>query len=141
MRLYILLTTTLLLFGVSSGEISPTTNNNPALRYSSYQTTPICQPASDFARPKNIFDLQVLLLEAKLKHSTLKAVGSRHSATDIICTDGTPVIMEAFNTTRMSPDGNSATLGAGLTLGEALEFLEQNGRTFPIVPQYRKLHN
>ncbi|XP_021946992.1 probable L-gulonolactone oxidase 1 [Folsomia candida] len=109
---------------------------DPSLVYTSYQTTPICTPSSEFKTPQSILELQTILLTARLFNQKVKPLGSRHSATDIICTDGIPISMEAFDSAKMNSDG-TATVGAGMTMGAAVEFLQARGRTLIVVPQFR----
>ena len=65
----------------------------------------------------------------------IEALGARYSITDITCTDRIPVSMRHFNYAIYNQDG-TATFGAGIEVGSAMEFLEQQNRTIPIVPAY-----
>lgn len=72
------------------------------------------------------------------ENKTVKAFGSRHSITDIICTDGYPVSMKHFDHAIDNEDG-TATFGAGIELQDAMIFLEKNGRTLISLPTFGKL--
>jgi len=65
----------------------------------------------------------------------VKAFGSRHSITDIICTDGIPISMSRIKYKRLNRDG-TATFGAGIQLHEAMEFLESRQLSLEMVPAF-----
>lgn len=73
--------------------------------------------------------------EAIKRGVKVKAIGARHSQTDIICTDGIPVDMHGLRTFQMNPD-NTATIGAGVNVRDATEFLRQNGRALRTIPGF-----
>ncbi len=77
-----------------------------------------------------------IVKEAIDRGVTVKALGSRHSQTDIICTEGIPIDMRGLDSREMSSDNTRATFGAGITLYEAGEYLRQNGRAFRTTPAY-----
>jgi len=66
---------------------------------------------------------------------TVKAFGSRHSITDVICTDGIPISMKNFNYKQINSDG-TATFGSGLELHDAMEYLEEQGLSLIMVPTF-----
>jgi len=103
--------------------------------YTSVQTTPFCTPSSEIVAPKSLSELEHLVAEAFKTGGAIKPLGARHSVTDIICTEGTPVSMENFKIMLMNQDG-TATFGAGVTFGEAHSFLETNGRSLIQSPFY-----
>jgi len=129
MRLFVFLT---LLYCVHG-------SSNSSLWYTSFQNTTICKPATSLTTPKTTFELQELIKQSKLSHSSLKPIGRCHGSTGIICTDGTPITMKAFSTQRLNEDG-SASFGAGITLEAALEFLQLHGKTFESIPMFRKFY-
>jgi hypothetical protein len=65
----------------------------------------------------------------------VKPFGSRHSQTDIICTEGIPVETYGLNWMRLNPD-NTATFGTGVSLYEATTFLRERGRAVRTTPAY-----
>lgn len=86
--------------------------------------------------PKTIADVVNIVEEAIDRGVKVKAIGSRHSQTDIICTEGIPIVMSGLNSCKMNADNVTATFGAGITLYEAGEFLLQNGRALRTTPAY-----
>ncbi len=58
-----------------------------------------------------------------------------HSATDIICTPGIPIVMRGVGGMRMNPD-MSVSAGAGVTLRELTDYLQLSGRALRTVPGY-----
>jgi len=79
--------------------------------------------------------LILLVQNAILNGEKVKAFGSRHSISDIICTDGIPISMANINHNKINDDGR-ATFGAGLEMYEALEFLEMNKLSLNNVPTF-----
>jgi L-gulonolactone oxidase len=67
----------------------------------------------------------------------VKAFGMRHSITDAICTNGIPVSMLKFISATLNGDG-SATFGAGITLEDALKFLQFNNLSLIHMPAYSR---
>jgi L-gulonolactone oxidase len=67
----------------------------------------------------------------------VKAVGTRHSITDTICTDGIPVSMIKLNSAILNDDG-SVTFGAGITLEDALKFLQTLNLSLIHMPAYSR---
>lgn len=66
----------------------------------------------------------------------MKAFGSRHSQTDIICTDGIPIDARGLQSYKMHDDGVHATFGAGVNLRDASTFLRKYNRGFRTTPAY-----
>jgi len=104
-------------------------------KYSSYRKIPECNPSDYFRYPSSLQDVLDIVQEAIARNTTVKAFGSRHSQTDIICTDGIPVDTMRLNWMNLNPD-NSVTLGAGVTLHDATTFLKFRGRAFKTTPAY-----
>jgi L-gulonolactone oxidase len=65
----------------------------------------------------------------------VKAVGTRHSVTDTICTNGIPVSMIKLNSAILNDDGSS-TFGAGIILEDALKFLQTFNLSLIHMPSY-----
>jgi L-gulonolactone oxidase len=107
----------------------------PQKEYSSYVKMPHCSPSDYFRYPKSLEDVVSIVKEAIQRNTTLKAFGSRHSQTDIICTEGIPVETFGLNWMRLNPD-NTATFGSGVSLREATEFLRKRGRAVRTTPGY-----
>jgi len=140
MRLIILLSSLIFIFNnpVScSLSILPTTPATPPPKtYSSYRPIPLCSPSDYFRYPQSEADVIAIVQEAIRRNTTVKAFGARHSQTDIICTGGIPVSTYGLNWKSLDPTTNVVTLGAGVILREATEFLRQNGRALKTTPAY-----
>jgi len=74
-------------------------------------------------------------LSAIRNGKTVKAIGSRHSLTDVICTDGIPIDMHYINYT-IANDDDTATVGGGAEMIDVLEFLHDNGKSLIHVPTF-----
>lgn len=81
--------------------------------YSSAIPNPVCRPAEAIQYPKSVDDVVKIVKYAMKKGLTVKAFGHRHSATDIICTDGIPVDMQGLQSFKMNDD-DTATFAAGI---------------------------
>jgi FAD/FMN-containing dehydrogenase len=79
--------------------------------------------------------VQQIVLHAISQKQTVKAIGSRHSIQDIICTDGIPISMSNINYTIDNGDG-TVTFGAGIELNDAMEFLESINKTLIMIPAF-----
>lgn len=86
--------------------------------------------------PKTTQEVVKIVKEAISRGVKVKPFGSRHSQTDIICTEGIPVDMTKLTSSRMNEDNVTATFGSGITLWEAGEFLRQHDRSFRNTPAY-----
>lgn len=85
--------------------------------------------------PANADEVVAIVQEAIRRGVTVKALGARHSQTDILCTEGIPVDMNKFKSRQMNSD-NTATFGPGVTIHEAGEFLLGYGRSLRTTPAY-----
>ncbi|KAJ6638939.1 L-gulono-1,4-lactone dehydrogenase, partial [Pseudolycoriella hygida] len=103
--------------------------------YSSYVKYPSCNATEGIRYPKTIDDVVAIIKEAIAKKITVKAFGSRHSQTDIICTEGIPVDMTGLQWQKMNAD-NTATVGAGTNLHDTTAFLRLYGRAFKTTPAF-----
>lgn len=74
--------------------------------------------------------------EAIYRGITVKIFGERHSQTDIICTDGIPVDSRGLRYFQMNDDGVTATIGSGVNLRDATEFLRSHGRGLRTTPAF-----
>ncbi|XP_037049943.1 L-gulono-1,4-lactone dehydrogenase-like [Bradysia coprophila] len=101
--------------------------------YSSYRRYPVCKPIASIRYPKNTDDVVGIVKEAISKGLKVKAFGSRHSQTDIICTEGIPVDMTGLRAARMNDD-DTATFGAGLNVHEITSFLRLYDRGLENLP-------
>ncbi|KAJ6635180.1 L-gulonolactone oxidase 2 [Pseudolycoriella hygida] len=106
--------------------------------YTSYLPSPACNPSDYMRYPKTADEVVAIVNEAIATGKKVKAFGTRHSQTDIICTDGIPVDMKNINFAKMNADG-TATFGAGILLNEAGKFLLQHGRAFRLTPAFSGL--
>lgn len=78
--------------------------------------------------PKNISQLVDQVNEWIVKGLTMKVIGSLHSITDIICTDGVPISLKHINHSVENGDG-TWSFGAGIELIDALLLMEQRKKT------------
>ncbi|XP_037041553.1 L-gulonolactone oxidase-like isoform X1 [Bradysia coprophila] len=104
--------------------------------YTSYRRYPLCAPSDYMRYPKTTADVVSIVKEAIARGVKVKAFGSRHSQTDIICTEGIPVDMTGLNFCKMNTDRVTATFGAGTLLFDAGEFLHRNGRALRTMAAY-----
>lgn len=95
----------------------------------------MCRASDDIRYPTNFSQVVAIVNEAIKRGVTVKAFGERHSATDIICTDGIPIDMRELKSYTMNCD-DTATFGAGVTLQEAGDYLVQYERAFKVMPAY-----
>lgn len=86
--------------------------------------------------PKTTEDVVSIVKEAISRGVKIKPFRSRHSQTDIICTEGIPVDMTKLTSRQMNSDGVTATFGSGITLWEAGKFLQEHNRAFRNTPAY-----
>jgi len=105
--------------------------------YRSYQTTIYCNASAPIQEPRNVSSIVGILQSAHSAGQTVKAFGSRHSITDVICTEGIPIFMGHINHKQINADG-SATFGAGIELQEAMNFLESQNLSLITVPGFGK---
>lgn len=61
-------------------------------------------------------EVAAIVNEAINRGIKVKAFGARHSQSDIICTEGIPVVMTKLKFFRMEEDNVTATFGSGVTL-------------------------
>ncbi len=80
--------------------------------------------------------IQEVIKSALRDGFTVKPLGNLHSATDIICTDGIPLILSNINHFTFDSSTKLVTIGAGATLGYLLENLHKLGRTVSGIPTY-----
>lgn len=106
--------------------------------YSSFIRHPLCRASDPIRYPKNSEEIIDIINEAINRGVKVKAFGTRHSITDIICTDGIPIDMQTFKSFEMN-DNDTATFGAGVTLQEAGDFLLQHKRALRVQPSYGNL--
>lgn len=108
----------------------------PSKEYSSYRRYPWCSPSDVIRYPQGLQDVVDIVHEAIYRRTTVKIFGERHSQTDIICTNGIPIDSRGLRTFRMNDDGVTATIGSGVNLRDATEFLRHNGRGLRTTPAY-----
>lgn len=97
---------------------------------------PLCTPSDDIRYPNTTEQVVDIVKEAISRKVTVKAFGARHSQTDIICTEGIPVDVQAIQHFRMNDDGVTATFGSGVNLRDATQFLRQHKRGLRTTPAY-----
>lgn len=76
-------------------SIAHQSNQSSEFVYKSYQTSIYCTPSTQIQSPSTIQEIVDIVRYASANGQTVKAIGSRHSITDVICTDGTPLAMHS----------------------------------------------
>ncbi len=114
---------------------SLTSPSSPSYLYTSYQTTIHCSSSVPIQSPKTVQQLQQIVKWARANGKTVKPFGTRHSVTDIICTEGIPISMQYFNCSHNHGDG-IVTFGAGMEMEDANIILQKIGRAFEHVPTF-----
>jgi FAD-dependent oxidoreductase len=104
--------------------------------YKSYQTKIECNSKSAIVTPKSLEELQSIVNNAIRSNTKVKVIGSRHSITDVICTDGIPVHLKNFKKVTVDKVKMTATIGTGIELIDALDALKASGVTIKHVPAY-----
>lgn len=105
--------------------------------YKSYQNSVYCTASSPILYPTNSKELHQIIRTAIIANQTVKLIGSRHSITDVICTDGIPVSTKHINYTLFDSDcSDTVTVGSGAELKDVLEYLHQFGKTLIHVPAF-----
>eukprot|EP00803_Ostreobium_quekettii_P005215 evm.model.scf_3077.1 EVM.evm.TU.scf_3077.1 scf_3077:11798-13354(-) len=92
--------------------------------------------------PTSVEEVQRIVREARAAGRRVRALGSRHSLHDIICTgrdDDVAIDMRGFVGVEVAADKRSATIGAGTQLGDALTALEAEGVMMLAMPQFLEL--
>ena len=104
--------------------------------YGAYQLGPVCTPSEPIRAPASLPELVSIIHEALALGVTVKALGARHSTTDIICTEGIPVDMRHFRALSYNAADQTVTAGAGATLREVCAFAAGAGRGFRALPGF-----
>jgi len=86
--------------------------------------------------PSDADEVLTIVNEAISHGVKVKAIGARHSQTDIICTEGIPIDMNKLKSCQMNADTVTATFGPGVTVYEAGVFLLKYGRALRTTPAY-----
>lgn len=63
-------------------------------------------------------------------------IGSGHSVTDTICTDGIPLKLENFKKVQVNNDKKTATIETGIELQDAIEALHEQGYALQQMPSF-----
>lgn len=105
--------------------------------YYSYQSTIYCNASSLIIYPSDISEVQSIVATAIETNATVKAIGSRHSLTDVICNQGIPISLRNISYKVVNDDG-TVTVGAGTELKDLLDFLQQRNLTLIHVPAFAK---
>lgn len=113
-------------------------SNHSPHDYSSFIRHSLCSASDPIRYPKNSEEVVDIINEAIDRDVAVKAFGTRHSITDIICTDGIPIDMRSFKSMEMNGD-ETATFGAGVTLQEAGDYLLQHERALRVQPAFGNL--
>lgn len=81
------------------------------------------------AAPKN--ERELLHLLKQHRGESVRVVGSRHSWSDAIVTDGLLISVEHFSDVRINHDRQSVTVGAGCQIKHLIQQLKSSGLTLP----------
>ncbi|CAL8139498.1 unnamed protein product [Orchesella dallaii] len=111
-------------------------NRSSGFSYTSYQQGQTCNAARAPFTPTSLEELQEIVQNAARNNYTLKALGNRHSTTDMICTEGVPIHMDQINHFNYDVTTELARVGAGSTVYNFMEQLHKNGRTIYGLPSY-----
>lgn len=104
--------------------------------YNSYQRSISCSTKYPAQYPVSILEIQNIVHDAKLFNVHVKAIGSKHSISDSICTSGIPVYTERITHFIFNHSTKSVTVGAGMELHEFMERLHNLQRTISGIPEY-----
>ncbi|KAJ3327803.1 hypothetical protein HDU76_011096 [Blyttiomyces sp. JEL0837] len=103
--------------------------------YKAYSATTSCT-ASEIRYPNTTSQVSDIIIEALSTFQFVKAMGSHHSATDIICTNGIAISMKGFNSIKIDEKNMKVTVGAGAHLVDLLNALQAKGLTLEHYPQF-----
>jgi len=113
-------------------------NDVEGYQYTSFIPGPGCKSLETPRRPKTHQEVVAIVKEAIQRGVTVKAYGARHSATDIICTEGIPVDMAGIQGMSLD-ETQTVTVGSGVTVGTLTGFLATKGRGLPIIPAFQNI--
>jgi FAD/FMN-containing dehydrogenase len=77
-----------------------------------------------------------IVREALRRNTTCKAFGALHSITDIVCTEGIAIDMTGIRQMKMSRDGTTVMVGAGVSIRDLTDFLMIIGRALRGIPGF-----
>ncbi|KAJ3214824.1 hypothetical protein HDU67_001151 [Dinochytrium kinnereticum] len=103
--------------------------------YTPYSKTVACS-AEEIRYPNTTEQISAIVKEAALSFKKVKALGSQHSANDIICTDGIAVSLSAFNKIWIDEPSKTVVVGGGAYLYQVLDALEAKGLMLPHFPAF-----
>ncbi|KAI9306147.1 hypothetical protein BJ944DRAFT_248453 [Cunninghamella echinulata] len=108
----------------------------PPVTYKSYQNEIECRSKVPIQTPKTIEEIQTIVKDATKSNTHVRVVGSRHSVTDTICTDGIPLHLDHFQKVTVNSDQQTATIESGIELQDAIEALHQKGYALQQMPSF-----
>jgi FAD/FMN-containing dehydrogenase len=103
---------------------------SPAKIWMNWGESVVCAPADQFA-PSDEDELISIIDRARKRGINVRAVGSGHSWSPLVKTDGYLISMEKFKSIEVAPDKKSITFGAGVTVDELAAQLIANGVCVP----------
>jgi len=106
--------------------------------YRSYNQQITCEAHEAVHFPKSIDEVQSLVHYAIKNNLKVKAIGSRHSATDVICSDpdGIAINMHGIDHMTYNSEDETVTTGPGVTLAQLQQFLDSKGRGLISAPSF-----
>ncbi|CAO3628395.1 unnamed protein product [Cunninghamella blakesleeana] len=99
--------------------------------YTSYQNEIVCKSKKPIQKPETIEQIQSIVKDALATNTHVRVIGSGHSVTDTICTDGIPLKLENFKKVQVNADKKTATIETGIELQDAVEALHQQDYALP----------
>lgn len=107
---------------------------DPQATWTNWAGNQRCAP-SGVARPRSVDELVTVVKQAQASRRRVKVVGSGHSFTDIACTDGTLVHLDAYNQVlgvdTSDPGHPLITVQAGIRLRDLNDALAARGLALP----------
>lgn len=105
-------------------------------RYTTFQEGVLCNSQHAPVQPTSLQEIRAIVKNAVASNTRVKALGSLHSGTDIICTSGLPVDMSSIRHIKYEKESGVVWVGSGTTLTQLFSFLHDNGRTVEGIPTY-----
>ncbi|KAJ3106342.1 hypothetical protein HDU97_006540 [Phlyctochytrium planicorne] len=120
---------------VAAAAILLTTPYASAVSYTSYSKTVKCE-AEQVVTPTTAQEVSKIIQDAAWSFKKVRALAAKHSASDIICTDGIAVSTEKLNQITLSADKKTVTVGAGARLFQVFDALEAQGLMLEHFPAF-----
>lgn len=103
--------------------------------YATQSAGEVCT-ASEVAQPRSVEEVSALVKGARKAGQKVKVVGTRHSTTDIICTDGLALDLSLMKAVEVNLEEREATIQTGATQEEVHAKLAEAG--FSVIHPFAK---